>query len=123
MGMKMQKNAQDEGGKEVVRGGGGRRRCGGGGGGGRWGVTEMLKDERGGGEIISHYKLREQDAPWRSIFRGERETAAFKSSESRTFSHIPLALAKPFPLPLHQLNKPRNVMKIMFKEDNTGGPS
>lgn len=27
-------------------------------------VTEMLKDEREGSEIINHYKLRERDTPW-----------------------------------------------------------
>lgn len=35
-------------------------------GGGVGKVTEMLKDERGGGEIISHYKWRERDTLWRS---------------------------------------------------------
>lgn len=50
---------RDEGGEEVLRGEvvvwGGSEGVG--------KVTEMLTDERGGGEIISHYKSRERDAP------------------------------------------------------------
>lgn len=55
---------QDEGGEEVLRGevvGWGEGVEGIGRGVGK--VTEMLTDERGGGEIISHYKSRERDAP------------------------------------------------------------
>lgn len=59
----------------------------------------MLKDERGGSEIISHFKLRELDTPWSSGLGGGHGTVVFKSSKSRTFSHIPLALSNPF-LPL-----------------------
>lgn len=84
---------QDEGGEEVLRG----EVVGWGGGVGK--VTEMLKDERGGGEIISHYKSREWDTPWREQHRGEHRADEFKSSSSRTFSYIPPALFIPF-LPL-----------------------
>lgn len=56
-------NVRDEGGEEVLRG----EVVGWGEGGADWEgvgkVTEMLTDERGGGEIISHYKSRERDAP------------------------------------------------------------
>lgn len=63
-------------------------------------VTEMLKDERGGGEIIRHYKSRERRyTRWSSgVGGGHGSICVFKSSKSRTFSVIPSSLFFFFPL-------------------------
>lgn len=64
MGMEMQKIVRDEGGKEVGRGERGE--------GGK--ATEILSDERGGGELISHYKLREHGGGVRGRASVRRDT-------------------------------------------------
>lgn len=79
------------------------------GGGGK--VTEMLKDERGGGEIISHYKLwGKRDRPRRRQCRGEPvqpvQNFLMRCCAFNSFS--------PF---LQQPNKPRNTMKMTLKEN------
>lgn len=56
-------------------------------------VTEMLKDERGGSEIISHYKLRERDTPCSSSAYGARTEQLCSSPASPELSHtFPLFL-------------------------------
>lgn len=50
-------------------------------------VTEMVKDERGGSEIINHNKSRERDPP-SSDDRAELGTDEFKSSSSSTFRSL-----------------------------------
>lgn len=74
-----------EGGRE---GGGGLR------GGGASGVTEILKDERGDGEIISHCKLREKDAQWYSSLGASTEQP--RSSPARLELSHRLLLVSPF---------------------------
>lgn len=74
-----------EGGRE---GGGGLR------GGGASGVTEILKDERGDGEIISHCKLREKDAQWYSSLGASTEQP--HSSPARLELSHRLLLTSPF---------------------------
>ncbi len=85
-------------------------------------MTEMLKDERGGGEIISHYKSRERVTPWSS--GAEASTQQLCSSPaSPELSHVFLLLFLTLFSPLCQPNKLRNAMRMTFEEDVTAGSS
>lgn len=70
---------------------------------GGWGdkVTEMLKDERGGGEIISRYKLRERETPWSNDEGASTDLLCSSPAQSKS--------------------RALNAMKIAFKENNTVG--
>lgn len=77
-------------------------------------MTEMLKDERGGGEII---QIEGAGYTKEQRYRGEHRADEFKSSSSRT-SYIPPALFIPsLPPSLLKANQPRNTMKTTLQEN------
>lgn len=76
-------------------------------------VTEMLKDERGGGEIIRHYKSRER--------RYTRWSSGVGAGTGASVSSSPASpeLSQSFPLPFFFSSlsaPPRNTIKITFRE-------